>query len=724
MSQFLNPMALWGLAVALPAITALYFLKLRRQEQVVSSTLLWKRSVYDLRVNAPIQMIKRNLLLLLQLLIASLIIVGLARPFTELMRAQGRRAALVIDCSASMGTRDVNGRTRLEAAKEEALKLIDRLGVQGAGARAEDELCVIAAADRPVPVCGLTADKDKLRRAVESIQLKQSATRMGAALEMAVAVTGVGRARREIEKGGTIEAEAKKAEGANEDLVGLDDKASLTKTSAIILSDGAFPPIRQHLADKLRGAVAEDTGAGVGAGSRFIRIGETTSDNLAIVSMDLRTDPLGTGGRQLFVRLENMGETPRSTALTARLDDRFLDSKDIEVPGRSKDRTGTGAVLRAPGQRGIVFDLPPDASGVLEVSIESQDSLPADDRASAVLEPPEPIRALLVTRENFYLEQALHADRHNLRYDRMTPEAYAKSDGPPTDDGESYEIILFDRFAPKEVPLGATCFIDAVPALPHIREDEEHSPLFTPMIVDWNQTHPLMRNLSLLDRLFIYECRKLELSGSWARVVDAQGLYAESLEALQDEARLAAAPEYEAPLVGCLISEERRVVVLAFDVLKTERWVMRVSFPLFFKNVTHWLARPGGLQQAVLRRTGETLRMRFSKDVTRVIVRTPSGAERSPPLAGKRNAYFSDTYETGLYRVRAPGEPEQVFAVNLLSSAESSNAARDTVTLGEEELSAAAGPAKGNQDLWPYLVLAALAFLLVEWYVYNHRILG
>jgi hypothetical protein len=81
MPQFLDPTALWWLAAALPAIVALYFLKLRRQEQIISSTILWRRSVYDLRVNAPIQMIKRNLLLLLQLLIATLVILALARPF-------------------------------------------------------------------------------------------------------------------------------------------------------------------------------------------------------------------------------------------------------------------------------------------------------------------------------------------------------------------------------------------------------------------------------------------------------------------------------------------------------------------------------------------------------------------------------------------------------------------------------------------------------------------
>src|SRR3989339_1323225 len=121
MPQFLDPAMLWWLGAALPAILVLYFLKLRRQDRIVSSTLLWKRSVYDLRVNAPLQMIKRNILLLLQLLAAALLILALARPFTKLVRAQGRQATLILDCSASMATRDEkSGLSRLEAAKREA----------------------------------------------------------------------------------------------------------------------------------------------------------------------------------------------------------------------------------------------------------------------------------------------------------------------------------------------------------------------------------------------------------------------------------------------------------------------------------------------------------------------------------------------------------------------------------------------------------------------------
>ena len=93
--------AILGASVLAPLI-ALWFLKLRRKRRVVSSTLLWSRSLADLRANAPFQRLRMSWLLLLQILAVCAIAFALAQPEAEGFGSSGGRHVILIDRSASM----------------------------------------------------------------------------------------------------------------------------------------------------------------------------------------------------------------------------------------------------------------------------------------------------------------------------------------------------------------------------------------------------------------------------------------------------------------------------------------------------------------------------------------------------------------------------------------------------------------------------------------------
>ena len=159
--NFLAPAAFF-LGLTLPIIIALYLLKLRRTDQRVSSTYLWRRMVRDVEANAPWQRLRWNLLMVLQLLILTLLIFALARPFSWQQGVGSQSVIFIIDHSASMQATDVNP-SRLEAARDTALRLIADLPE---GAR----ITVIAAGDKAQVLLSSSQDRRQAQMAVESIQ--------------------------------------------------------------------------------------------------------------------------------------------------------------------------------------------------------------------------------------------------------------------------------------------------------------------------------------------------------------------------------------------------------------------------------------------------------------------------------------------------------------------------------------------------------------------------
>ena len=126
---FTTPLALLGL-LFIPAVIAMYLLKLRRDEAVVPSTLLWTRLVADVEANAPWQKLRRSLLLLLQLLLVVILALLAARPFLERPAGLARDIVLVMDTSASMAATDV-APDRLTAAKQAAIEALQDLPTGG-----------------------------------------------------------------------------------------------------------------------------------------------------------------------------------------------------------------------------------------------------------------------------------------------------------------------------------------------------------------------------------------------------------------------------------------------------------------------------------------------------------------------------------------------------------------------------------------------------------------
>jgi len=173
---FATPLALLGL-LFVPAVIAMYLLKLRRDVAVVPSTLLWTRLVADVEANAPWQKLRRSLLLLLQLLLVIILAILAAQPFLERPAGLARDIVLVVDTSASMAATDVTP-DRLTAAKAAAVEALRELPTGG-------KVSVIAADRAARIVVNESTDLGRVRDAIEGITATASRGDLGDALELA-----------------------------------------------------------------------------------------------------------------------------------------------------------------------------------------------------------------------------------------------------------------------------------------------------------------------------------------------------------------------------------------------------------------------------------------------------------------------------------------------------------------------------------------------------------
>src|SRR6476469_9818299 len=173
---FATPLALLGL-LFVPAVVAMYLLKLRRDEAVVPSTLLWTRLVSDMEANAPWQKLRRSLLLLLQLLLVIILALLAARPFLERPAGLAKDIVLIMDTSASMGATDV-APTRFAAAQVAAIDALREIPTGG-------KVSVIAADQSARIVVNESGDLGRVRQAIDALAPSASRGDLGDALELA-----------------------------------------------------------------------------------------------------------------------------------------------------------------------------------------------------------------------------------------------------------------------------------------------------------------------------------------------------------------------------------------------------------------------------------------------------------------------------------------------------------------------------------------------------------
>jgi Aerotolerance regulator N-terminal len=126
--RFLAFTTLQGTLLALATtaiIVALYFLKHRRRQIVVSSTQLWKRVLENRMENSLFEKLRRYLSILLAVATGLLVAMAITRPELEWLTGKSHRTLIVLDTSPTMLTRTGDGNTRWEHAADTAKAIVN-----------------------------------------------------------------------------------------------------------------------------------------------------------------------------------------------------------------------------------------------------------------------------------------------------------------------------------------------------------------------------------------------------------------------------------------------------------------------------------------------------------------------------------------------------------------------------------------------------------------------
>ena len=278
--NFLAPDALlFGLTI--PVVVVFYLLKRKRVVRLVPSTLLWQRFLSETQANAPFQKLRRNWLLILQILLLLLAVLALSRPYFAAHARSSRLRVLILDASASMQATDESP-TRFEVARKEALAWVD-------GLRDEDKMVVLQVGATAEVKQSETSEKSALRRAIQSCRAMDSPTRLAPALKMAESL--------------------------------IRDFGKESNPEVHLFSDGDAPDLK-NLDNLSLPLIYHKVGHG--------------GNNLAVTALEVRANPDDPTKRAIYTSVGNFSTNRQETEVELRLDDRLLETRPLGfTPGET-----------------------------------------------------------------------------------------------------------------------------------------------------------------------------------------------------------------------------------------------------------------------------------------------------------------------------------------------------------------------------------------------------
>ena len=397
----------------------------------------------------------------------------------------------------------------------------------------------------------------------------------------------------------------------------------------------------------------------------------------------------------VLARIQNWTETERQVDTRLELEgNRPISEKTVKIP--VGDVQSVLYSVSAESLEGIAIGLH---------LVDVADDFALDNSIWAVLKPAKQFRILLVSdRSQPFLTRLLSSAGDYVELQSVsTAEFNAAADK---------DVVIFDGGIPKSKDFfnnpgrETTIFVNPKGALPVLTETA-FNVISTPVsIIKEDKTHPIMQGISFMG-LQIKESVERKLPTWGSAIIESK----------------------KGPLIWLGTDAEHQYLVFEFDAFNPEISSFPIAIPdvaLFMYQYLEWLeSRTALIQSLSLQqadygmsfRTGEKLKIDLPNSETRNIqVKKPDGK-----MVDLDNDMFTEADQIGVYSVYEDDLLFERFAVNLLDTSESALTSTNSENNVQEPEEYIKMLKPLMQEVWQWVALFAVGFLLCEWWCYHRN---
>jgi len=392
---------------------------------------------------------------------------------------------------------------------------------------------------------------------------------------------------------------------------------------------------------------------------RLLRVGHQY-ENCGLRHIGLRRSTSNPGEWEIFISVRNYGIRPVTLPLVVQFAGAPVASRRIALaPGREEE---------------ISFVLRTRVAGWLEARLLTHDALPDDDRAIVEVPAQPPLRVAVFSDHPALLRPLFSANPFVQA--SFEPSSAYRADAPA-------DVFLIDGFAPPAMPRAGVIWLRPPGSRKSAGSDQEAT------AARWRVDHEICAGLRANAILF----------GA-----------GDVLVRQPDDVAIA---EIGAGPVILARSSPQRMVLLGYHPGSSQSR-FDVATPLLFANILRWLKPEAFRSLEVNAGTVGAVNVPLDADeeVEQLKV-TGEGGEVLPYTIHDRSLRFF-TGSPGTVRVASP-RGERIYSLTLPEVGEAEWNPPASVVSGLPSR----WSARSSRDIWPWLALAGLALLAIEWFLYG-----